>query len=126
MLPIRVTRIPIMLFKKFANSSVDSIALGMKADITANYWSTIAIELMIRSHRRVITMGDAPWNSMLPDYSVSNELELQSFLQLDPPKITIESIFPWAYYYAVFGRKFHLFEYSRSIKRWIFKNEPVT
>lgn len=107
------------------NSCVDSIALGMKADITANYWSTIAVELMIRGHRRVITMGDAPWNSMLPEYWVPNVLQLQRFLHLDPPKIKTDRIFPWAYYYAVYGKKFEVFEFNSALKRWIFKNNSL-
>ena len=100
------------------SSSVDSIVLGMTAEIAAVYWSSIAIELLMRGHRNVITMGRASWNPMIPEGSVLSEDALKTYLNGAPPKISVNDLAPWAYYYATFGKKFQVFFYSTTKLKW--------
>jgi hypothetical protein len=103
------------------DASVDSIELGLRADLVANYWSGIAIELLIRGKNRVITLGDAPWNYFVPSNSTRSLGEIKEFLSKPTPDFAIESIYPWAYYYSSFGKPFELFQFDRQLAKWISK-----
>lgn len=99
-------------------SQVDSIELGVRADLVGNYWSTIAIELIARGQHSVITLGDAPWNAMIPNHETRTIAAIEEFLTIRPKRIDIEKLYPWAHYYATFGKEFRLFMFSKSIGKW--------
>jgi hypothetical protein len=103
-------------------SSVDSIELGLRADLVANYWSTISIELLARGKTRVITLGDAPWNQMVPTNSTRTPAAIEEFLNNGDQEINVECLYPWAFYYATFGKQFELFRFDTNLKKWAFKN----
>jgi hypothetical protein len=103
-------------------SSVDSIDLGMRADLVANYWSTISIELLARGKTRVITLGDAPWNQMVPTNSTRTPSAIAEFLNSEDKEINIECLYPWAFYYATFGKQFQSFRFDANLKKWTLKN----
>ncbi len=103
------------------DAPVDSIELGLRADLVANYWSGIAIELLIRGQTNVITLGDAPWNYFVPLNSTRSREEIKEFLSKPTPTFNVESIYPWAYYYASFGKSFDLFQFDRQLAKWITK-----
>ena len=103
------------------DSSVDSIKLGMRADLVANYWSGIAIELLIRGQHRVVTLGAAPWNSFVPLNSARSREGIAEFLNKPTPNFEIESIYPLAYYYSSFGKRFELFQFDQQLAKWVTK-----
>jgi hypothetical protein len=103
------------------DASVDSIELGLHADLVANYWSGIAIELLIRGKNEVITLGDAAWNHFVPTNATRSRVEIKQFLSESTPDFAVETIYPWAYYYSSFGKPFELFQFDRSLAKWITK-----
>jgi hypothetical protein len=103
------------------DASVDSIELGLRADLVANYWSGIAIELLLRGQNKVVTMGDAPWNNFLPLNSARSRGEIKEFLSKPTPAFDVEAIYPWAYYYSSFGKPFGLFQFDYQLAKWITK-----
>jgi hypothetical protein len=103
------------------DASVDSIELGLRADLVANYWSGIAIELLLRGKNRVITLGDAPWNYFVPSNSTRSRGEITKFMSRPTPDFDIASIYPWAYYYSTFGKPFDLFQFDRQLAKWVNK-----
>jgi len=100
---------------------VDSIELGLRADLVANYWSGIAIELLLKGKDRVITLGDAPWNYFVPSNSTRSREEIKKFLSRPTPVFDNVSIYPWAYYYSTFGKPFDLFRFDRQLAKWVAK-----
>ena len=103
------------------NSPVDSITLGMSANLVTNYWSTIAIELILFGHPRVVTLGSAPWNTLIPECALTSTKKIQDYLALSHNPIDPDRIYPWAYFQATFGEKFQLFKFSRELGRWSFQ-----
>ena len=104
------------------DASVDSIELGLYADLVANYWSGIAIELLIRGKNKVITLGDTAWNHFVPTNATRNRVEIKQFLSKPTPDFAVDSIYPWAYYYSSFGKPFELFQFDRNLAKWITKS----
>jgi hypothetical protein len=104
------------------DASVDSIELGLRADLVANYWSGIAVELLLRGQNRVITMGDAPWNYFVPGNVARSREEIKEFLSKPTPAFDVEAIYPWAYYYSSFGKPFDLFIFDFQLAKWITKS----
>jgi hypothetical protein len=103
------------------DDSVDSIQLGLRADLVANYWSGIAIELLVRGQSRVITLGDTPLNYFVPLNSARSQEEITEFLNKPTPSFAIESIYPLVYYYSSFGKPFQLFKFDRQLAKWVAK-----
>ena len=103
------------------DSPVDSIELGLRADLVASYWSGISIELLIRGQISVITLGDAAWNHFIPLNSTRSREEIKEFLSKPTPAFDVEDIYPWAYYYSSFGKSFDLFQFDRQLAKWITK-----
>jgi hypothetical protein len=104
------------------DASVDSIELGLRADLVANYWSRIAVELLISGQNRVITMGDAPWNNFVPLNAARSRREINEFLSKPTPAFDVEAIYPWAHYYSSFGKPFNLFQFDCQLAKWITKS----
>lgn len=105
------------------DSPIDSIALGMSADLVTNYWSTIAIEMILQGHPKVITLGPAPWNSLLKEFALTDVTKIADFLSKTNSPIQPKQIYPWAYFQATFGQSFQLFDYCEKIGRWKFKQK---
>jgi len=103
------------------DASVDSIQLGLRADLVANFWSGIAIELLIRGQNRVVTLGDAPWNYFIPLNSARSREGIAEFLNRPTPSFEIESIYPLAFYYSSFGKRFELFQFDQQLAKWVTK-----
>jgi hypothetical protein len=102
-------------------SQVDSIALGMKADLVINFWSTIAVELMIRGHANVLTLGQSNWNYLVPEKYVPDVSSLRRYLTLEHCPVDPVRIYPWAYYLATFGVNFKVFVFDVKLKKWKFQ-----
>jgi len=102
-------------------SKVDSIALGMKVDLAINFWSTIAIELMIRGHPNVLTLGQSNWNYLVPEKYVPDVSTFQRYLKLEHRSVDPERIYPWAYYLATLGQSFKVFIFDKKLKKWKFQ-----
>lgn len=101
-------------------SHVDSIALGMKADLVVNFWSTIAIELMLRGHPNVITLGQSNWNYLVPEKYVPDVNSFREYLKLKHYPVDPVRLYPWAYYLATHGVGFNFIIFDKKIKKWKF------
>lgn len=102
------------------DSSIDSIELGLSSDLVTNYWSTIAIELIVRGAENVVTLGKAPWNNLIPSHTANNESELRDLLQVGFKSVNLEKLYPLGYYYAIFGTEFEVFSFRESQAKWLF------
>jgi hypothetical protein len=89
-------------------SPIDSIALGMKADLITSYWSTINIEFLIRGKTSVLNFGPTGWSQLLPELYIRNEEELHNFLTSPIKFINIKKLYPWAYFTSEFGQEFKI------------------
>lgn len=92
-------------------SSVDSYALGARADLVAHYNSSIGPELIFLETCPVITLGDNPWESLNSKYLLRTKEKLEQFLAQDLPIRPKADSFKWAYYSAVFGEPFKFVEW---------------
>jgi hypothetical protein len=115
------------LWKEFDNSKIivvdpfsdiDSISLGEKSDLIANFSSIIAMELFARGKQNVITLGPAPWNQLLPSKFLPNHQKLIKYLKSEPIDTEIASILPWAYYMSTHGKDFKLLKFNNQKPKW--------
>lgn len=112
-------------FKKFSNvfiiepeSPVDSIALGMSADLAVNYCSIIAIELVARGAQNVITMGPSPWQGLLPQRQIETNFTLAGTLELMKERVEPERILPLCFYLSNHGISFQETRYLEAENNW--------
>ena len=101
-------------------SRVDSIALGMKADLVVNFWSTIAIELMLKGHPSVITLGQSNWNYLVPEKYFPDVNSFREYLELKHYPVDPTRLYPWAYYSATHGVGFKFIIFDEKLKKWRF------
>ena len=99
-------------------SPIDSIALGLKADLIASFWSSINIEFMARGLANVINLGPAAWNRLVPENYLPTIEKLQKFLDNKPDKIEVKKLYPWAYYQAEAGNSFKIIETNSITGIW--------
>jgi len=104
-----------------SNSNIDSIALGLKADLIASYGSGINMEFYARKLGNTITMGLAPWNDLLPERHIPTIKKLQKFIGSVKSSIEIEKLLPWAYYQVESGIEFELISTDDKTGRWKMK-----
>jgi hypothetical protein len=104
-----------------SNSNIDSIALGLKADLIASYGSGINMEFYARKLGNTITMGLAPWNDLLPERHIPTIKKLQKFIGSVKSSIEIEKLLPWAYYQVESGIEFELISTDEKTGRWKMK-----
>ncbi len=107
------------------NSTVDSYALGMKADLVAHYNSSIGIQLIYGGHKSVVTMGNSMWTGLVPDTLGRNLLELRKFLANPLKSWKAESVLPWAYFRSSFGTKFRYFDFVSKSTTWKIKDSET-
>ncbi len=112
-------------FERFSNvsiiepeSPVDSIALGMSADLVFNYCSIIAMELVARGAQNVITMGPSPWQGLLPERQIQSNFSLTNTIKLIKTKVEPEKILPLCFYLSRNGFIFEFTRYLDSEKNW--------
>ena len=96
-------------------SPIDSIALGLEADLIASFWSSINMEFMARGLKNVINLGPAAWNRLVPENYLPTTEKIQKFLNNEPNKAEVKKLYPWAYYQAEAGNSFKIIEtYSKT------------
>jgi len=100
------------------NSSVDSYALGMRADLVVHFNSSIGIQLIYLGHKSVMTLGPAAWRNLVPETSAQNLLGVKSFLSTPQKNWRPEDVLPWAYYRADFGELLYHFQYQAFDSSW--------
>ncbi len=112
-------------FKNFSNvfiiepdSPIDSIALGMSADLVANYCSIIAMELVARGAQNVITMGPSPWQGLLPERQIQKNFSLEETLEIIKERVLPEKILPLCFYLSSHGFRFRITRYFESENNW--------
>ena len=112
-------------FRKFSNvfiiepeSPVDSIALGMSADLAVNYCSIIAMELVARGAQNVITMGPSPWQGLLPERQIESKFELVATLEIMQKKVAPEKILPLCFYLSIHGFNFQATRFLENENNW--------
>lgn len=103
------------------NSDIDSIALGLEADLIASYGSGIDMEFYARKLGNAITMGLAPWSFLLPERHIPTIKKLQEFINLEKSNIEINKLLPWAYYQVESGIEFELISTNEKTGRWRMK-----
>ncbi len=103
------------------NSDIDSIALGLEADLIASYGSTINMEFYARKISNVITLGPAPWNHLLPERYLATKEKIQAFMSSDKPEIDLDKLLPWAYYQMESGIEFELISTDDKTGHWKMK-----
>lgn len=111
------------LFVIDPSSDIDSIALGLEADLIASYGSTIIMEFYAHKISNIITMGPAPWNILLPERYVPTIEKLQEFIGSVKSKIEIDKLLPWAYYQIESGIEFELISTDDKTGRWKMKGK---
>jgi len=116
-------------FQEFENvniigpeSPIDSIALGLEADLIASFWSTINMEFMARGLINVINLGPAAWNRLVPENYLPTTERIQKFLNNKPNKVEVKKLYPWAYYQAEAGNSFKIIETDSKTGIWKIKN----
>jgi len=112
-------------FEKFSNvsiiepeSPVDSLALGMSADLVINYCSIIAMELVARGAQNVITMGPSPWQGLLPERQIESNFSLTVTLEIIKSRIEPERILPLCFYLSRHGFSFQATKFLDSENNW--------
>lgn len=103
------------------DSIVDSLALGLGSDLNVNYCSSISMELVVLGAKKVITLGPAPWNKLIPKHIVQTKVSLKNYLDSKHKPIQIEDIWPWAFYSATFGKDFSLFDWNKGKNKWVLR-----
>lgn len=99
-------------------SPIDSIALGMSADLVLNFCSIIAMELVARGAQNVITMGPSPWQGLLPERQVESNFSLTMALEIIKSKVSPERILPFCFYSNKHGFSFQITRYSDLDHNW--------
>lgn len=105
------------------SSEIDSIALGLKADLIASYGSTINIEFYARKLSNAITLGPAPWNNLLPERYMPTTEKLKDFISSINSNIQMDKLLPWAYYQMESGIEFELITTDDKTGRWKMKEK---
>ena len=104
------------------NSDIDSIALGLKSDVAVVFASTIAMELLSLGQKKIISMGPAPWNKLLPDLYVSDNTKLEHFFNnMSDFQGNKTDIYPWAYYMSNFGNDFSILKFEETMHTWVMR-----
>jgi hypothetical protein len=120
-------------FEKISNvvviepeSPVDSIALGMSADLAVNYCSIIAMELVARGAQNVITMGPSPWQGLLPHRQIESNFSLTDTLEVIKERVALENILPLCFYLSNHGTNFQVTRYLGTENNWKHSIEKAT
>ena len=103
------------------DSDIDSIALGLESDLIASYGSTIIMEFYAHKFSNIITMGPAPWNSLLPERYVPTIEKLQEFVSSVKSNVKFDKLLPWAYFQMESGIEFELISTDDKTGRWKMK-----
>ena len=101
------------------SSDIDSLALGMKADLIAGFGSTILTEFIARGCQNVVTLGPAPWNKFIPERYLPNSFILKEYLISERELISVDQLFPWAYFQSESGNSFKLISTNPSSGIWV-------
>jgi hypothetical protein len=101
-----------------ANSEIDSLALGMNADLIVSFGSTILTEFIARGCQNVVTLGPAPWNKLIPERYLPNSEAIKEYLVSERHFITAEQLYPWAYFQSESGNSFNLISTDPSSGVW--------
>jgi hypothetical protein len=106
-------------FSKFSNlrviqpnSSIDSYALGARANLIVHYNSSIGPELIYQQTCPVLTTGNSPWEKIHSPYLIHNRDDLAGYLKQPIETRPKSDAFEWAYYQAVFGEEFQCVTWS--------------
>ena len=120
-------------FEKISNvvviepeSPVDSIALGMSADLAVNYCSIIAMELVARGAQNVITMGPSPWQGLLPHRQIESNFSLTDTLEVIKERVALENILPLCFYLSNHGTNVQVTRYLGTENNWKHSIEKAT
>lgn len=104
------------------DSDIDSIALGLNSDVVVVFASVIAMELLSLGQKKIISMGPAPWNKLLPDLYVSNNTKLEHFFNnMSDFQGNKTDIYPWAYYMSNFGNDFSILKFDETRHSWVMR-----
>lgn len=103
-----------------SDSSIDSLELGKNSDLVATFGSNIAMEFVARGHFKVLTLGPAPWNKLLPKLYCPNLNSLASCLKSSNEYIDAKSIFPWAFFVSTYGIDFEFLKFDKDSSIWYF------
>ena len=103
-----------------SDSSIDSLELGKNSDLVASFGSNIAMEFVARGLSKVLTLGPAPWNKLLPNLFRPNSNLLTSYLNSDNEYTNVQSIFPWAFFVSTYGIDFEFLKFDKDSSKWCF------
>lgn len=99
-------------------SSIDSIALGMNADLALNFCSIIAMELVARGAQHVFTMGPSPWQGLLPERQIQSDFSVIQIQEKSKLRVEKDQILPWCFYSSKHGYDFQITKYYDSDNNW--------
>lgn len=102
-------------------STIDSIALGIRANLIASFGSTINIEFLARGLNNVLTMGPSTWNALIPERFAPTNEDIKKFINSELAEIDKTKLLPWAYYQINAGIPFALLETSVKTGEWKFR-----
>lgn len=91
-----------------SDSNIDSLALGHKADLIASFGSSINTEFIARGFQNVVTLGPAIWNSLIPERYCPSSTTLRSYLVTQQKLVSINQLYPWAYFRSESGKPFQI------------------
>lgn len=100
------------------DSDVDSLALGENADLIATFWSTIVIEFIAMGKQDVITLGPASWNQLIPERHLPNSNAIQNYLNSKHKPISIDQLYPWAFFQSESGIPFEVVSIDTDSSAW--------
>jgi len=103
-----------------SDSSIDSLELGKNSDLVASFGSNIAMEFVARGLSKVLTLGPAPWNKLLPNLFCPNLNSLASYMKSNNEYINVKSIYPWAFFVSTYGIDFEFLKFNRAASNWYF------
>ena len=101
-----------------ATSEIDSLALGMNADLIVSFGSTILTEFIARGCQDVVTLGPAPWNKLIPERYLPNSEALKEYLISERQLISADQLYPWAYFQSESGNSFNIISTDPSSGVW--------
>jgi hypothetical protein len=102
------------------DSDIDSISLGISADLIVTFWSTINMEFLARGHQNAINLGPTAWNRLVPSRYLSNRSEISSFIAGQQQPVSIKDVLPWAYFMSSFGKEFQIISSDAISGEWYF------
>jgi hypothetical protein len=108
------------------DSDVDSLALGENADLIATFWSTIAVEFIARGKQEVITLGPTSWNQLIPERHLPNSNAIQNYLKMTNKPISIDQIYPWAFFQSESGIPFEVVSVDLDSGVWTVNSKLLT